>query len=52
MELAIDKRLLAVVSSLCSYRAPVNELNSRGDPFIWQALEMEAYNICDALVCY
>lgn len=50
MELAINKHLSGVVSSLCSHRAPVNDVTSKGEPLIWYALETEDYSICDILV--
>lgn len=50
MELAINKHLSGVVSSLCKHRAPVSDVTSKGDPLVWHALEMEDYNICDILV--
>lgn len=50
MELAINKHLSGVVSSLCKHRSPVNDVSSKGDPLIWHALDTEDSNICDILV--
>lgn len=50
MELAINKHLLGVVASLCSHRASVTDVTSKGEPLIWHALESDDMAICDILV--
>lgn len=52
MELAINKHLSRVVAALCSHKAPVNEMNSAGEQYLWQALLLEDFDICDTLVGY
>lgn len=51
LEWAINKHLVGVVSSLCSHRAPVTDVSSKGEPLIWHAMEADDMSICDVLVC-
>ncbi|XP_067934786.1 rabankyrin-5-like [Watersipora subatra] len=50
LELAISKHLAGAVSSLCSHKAPVTAVTSKGEPLIWHALECDDESICDILV--